>query len=153
MPKYESVAQFTDADRKVLGEVMRDIAIGYPEFNPTQTVSRKRGAEEGIPDSVRALKAASLNREPFTHERVGLVLEAVKVQLAACVEQSDPAYWRALETPGVDPEVSARFGERRMGEVLALARGEQATRARAALDLVSSTWYILDPDRDDRDMP
>lgn len=139
MPVYTLTAEFTDDDRKVFDAVLRDLAVGFPDFHHGMTVSTKRIKKEELPpvsDEVRAFKAAALNKEPFDLRRVNLALGAMQQQFHACVEQGDPAYWQAMETPGADPEVSARYGERRMGGVLAEARREQAERARAALEIL-----------------
>lgn len=154
MPVYTLTAEFTDADRKVFGAVLNELTIGFPDFHSGMTVNQKRIKKEeleSVPEEVRALKTIALNKEPFKHDRVLLALAAAAQQHDACVEQSDPEYWKAQETPGVDPEVSARYGERRMGEVLAEARAEQAGRALRAYQLLDSTLDTLD--RATRNLP
>lgn len=148
MPVYTLTAEFTDDERKVFNAMLRDLAVGFPDFHHGMTVNKKRIKTEelgSVPEEVRAFKAAALNKEPFTYPRVALALEAARQQYDACVEQSDPDYWRAQETPGVDPEVSARYGERRMGEVLAEARAEQTERATAAWRILHSAAGALLP--------
>src|SRR5688500_13196146 len=93
-------SEFTDEDRKVLAKVLRDIAIGYPDYHHTLRSSDK-DHRDAIPAEVRALKSAALNKEPFPRERVALALAAAKHQYAGCVKESDPAHWRQFET-GID---------------------------------------------------
>jgi hypothetical protein len=143
MPVYTLTAEFTDDDRKAFAAVLRDISIGYPDYHHTLR-SKDKDHREAIPAEVRALKAAALNKEPFTYERVLLAEQATQQQYECCVEQSDIHYWKAQETPGVDPKVSAQYGEARMGEVLAEARAEQAGRAEAALTILSRCRNTLD---------
>lgn len=142
MPSYVENVVFNERERADIAEVVRVITVAFPEAVPGSLRDRER-----LHPGVRYLNMiANHPGDPVTRDKVEAALEAAREQLAACERESKPEFWQAQETPGVPLEISAQYGERAMGFVLADARKGQAIAARKVVDLLREVAHRLDPE-------